>query len=368
MDRVDIIVTCRLGMEKIVASYIKDIETGVEILPAPFNFMGLILVAGSRDRYRLADEIKRSVPEVEKIYIVDAIAKSDIQSIVDAVKRVVQGAINPNESFAVRTVRRGRHSFTSIDVNIAVGSIVKDVTGARVDLDNPDKVVFIQIIQDYAYISIVPGKEIIRKMKPYKFPMYKLFRRFVVVHEPYLGPEDASYTMGVRIGREVQTYEVGELVVAPIGSVDAYSMYHFLRGLFEGIESRYDIQRKSYGREVHRVRVSIQDMYQFIRSHMGEPIIVFEPEGEPISKLANEVSEFIVKSVKAGKKIYMMIGAREGIPTGLFRYASYVLDIAPGIVISTDYALASALIAITTVLHEKLSLEREEIEKTLDTS
>jgi len=340
MDRVDLIVTCRLGMEKIVASYIKDIETGVEVLPAPFNFMGLILVAGSGDRYRLADEIKRNVPEVEKIYIVDAITKSDIQSIVDAVKRVVQGAISPNESFAVRTVRRGRHSFTSIDVNIAVGSIVKDVTGARVDLDNPDKVVFIQIIQDYAYISIVSGKEIIRKMKPYKFPMYKLFRRFVVAHEPYLGPEDASYTMGVRIGREVQTYEVGELVIAPIGSVDAYSMYHFLRGLFEGIESRYDIQRKSYGREVHKVKVSIQDMYQFIRSHMGEPIIIFEPEGEPISKLANEVSEFIVKSVKSGKKIYMMIGAREGIPTSLFRYASYILDIAPGIVISTDYALA----------------------------
>jgi len=132
MDKFDLIVTCRLGMEKIVASYIKDIDSGVEVLPAPFNFMGLILVAGSRDRYRLADEIKRSVPEIEKIY--------------------------------------------------------------------------------------------------------------------------------------------------------------------------------------------------------------------------------------------MMVGAREGVPTGLFRYASYVLDIAPGIVISTDYALASALIALTTVLHEKLSSEREEIEKTLETS
>ncbi len=368
MDKVDLIITCRLGVEKIVASYIKDIEAGVEVLPAPLNFMGLVLVAGSRDKYGLADKIRRSIPEVEKLYIVDAIANADIQSIIDVVKRVVQGAISSSESFAVRTVRRGKHSFTSMDVNIAVGSIVRDVTSARVDLDNPDKVVFIQIIQDYAYISIVSGAEIIKKMKPYKFPMYKLFRRFVVAHEPYLGPEDASYTMGTRIGREVQTYEIGELVVTPIGSVDAYSMYHFLRGLFEGIESRYDIQRKSYGREVHRVKVSIQDIYQFIRSHMGEPIIIFEPEGEPISKLANEVAEFIIKSMKSNKKIYIMIGAREGIPTGLFRYASYVLDIAPGIVISTDYALASALIAITTVIHEKLSLEREEIEKNLDIS
>jgi tRNA acetyltransferase TAN1 len=40
-----------------------------------------------------------------------------------------------------------------------------------------------------------------------------------------------------------------------------------------------------------------------------------------------------------------------------------VLDVAPGIVISTDYALASALIAIATVVHEKLVEKKQELEE-----
>ena len=234
---------------------------------------------------------------------------------------------------------------------------------ARVDLDNPDKVVVIQIVQDYAYISVVPGTEFYKKMKPYKYPMFKIFRRFVVAHEPYLGPPDAAYTFGTRIGREVQTYEIGELVVAPIGLVDAYSLYHFLRGLFEGIESRYEIQVKSYGREVHKTRVLLQDMFQFVRSKLGEPLIIFEPEGEPISKIAEEVADFILNALRSGRRINIMVGAREGVPTSLFRYANFVLDVAPGIVISTDYALASALIAIATILHEKLVQEKLDLDQ-----
>ncbi|MEL9940875.1 MAG: SPOUT family RNA methylase [Ignisphaera sp.] len=358
---VDIIVTCRLGMERVVASYIAELDPNAKAVPAPDNFMGLVIVYGVRDKSVFAEEIRRRVPEAEKIYTVLTCSKADVNSIVDAVKSVVKNLISPSDSFAVRTTRRGTHSFTSIDVNVAVGATVKEMTNARVDLENPDKVIVIQIIKDYAYISIVPGNEFYKKMKPYKYPMYKIFNKLVVAHEPYLGPADAAYTFGTRIGREVQTYEVGELVVAPIGPVDAYSLYNFLRGLFEGIESRYEIQRKSYGREVVKTKVMVQDMYQFVRSRIGEPLIIFEPEGEPISRVSNEVAEFVMSSLKKGKRINIMIGAREGVPTSLFRYANFVLDVAPGIVISTEYALSSALIALTTILHEKLVEEKEQI-------
>lgn len=366
LSNIDIILTCRLGMERVVASYVKELSPEVEVYPAPFNLMGMVLVANVRNKYGFAEEIKRRIPEVEKAFVVEAVARADIPSIVETSKSLVRNRIAPNESFAVRTTRRGKHGFTSIDVNVAVGAAVKEVTGARVDLENPDKVVVVQIVHDYAYLSIVPGSEFYRKMKPYKFPMYKIFWRFVVGHEPYLGPVDASYTMGTRIGREVQTYEVGELVITPIGSVDANTLYHFLRGVFEGIESRYEVQKRSYGREVRKVRVSLQDMHQFVRSHIGEPLIVFEPEGEPISRVAREVAELIINTVKRGRKVYLMVGAREGVPTGIFRYASYVIDVAPGIVISTDYALASALIAISTAIHEKLVAQREELDEYLE--
>jgi len=355
---IDLVITCRLGMEKVVASYIKDIDPQAMVVPAPRGLLGMVLVkVGRLSKEALAREIASRIPEVEKVFVVEAVARAEIRDIVDKALKVVDGRIREDQSFAVRTVRRGKHGFTSIDVNVAVGAAVKNATGARVDLENPDKVVVIQIVHDYAYISLVDGSQFWKKMYPGKFPMYKLFRLITVAHEPYLGPLDASYTMGRRIGREVQTYEIGELVVAPIGRVDAEPLYHFLRGLFEGIESRYEIQRKSYGRNVHRVRVYVQDLYQFVRSRMGEVIFVFEPEGEPISKVGEELSRIVLDCVRKGKRINVLVGAREGIPTGVFRFATMVLDVAPGIVISTDYALASALIALSTVVHDHLARE-----------
>jgi len=352
-DKVDLIVTCRLGMESIVASYIRELDENAVVAASPNGYPGLVIVACASDREKLFNEVKLKIPEVEKAFIVEGICEAKLDRIIECSK-IFAGKISMEDKFAVSTVRRGKHDFTSIDVNVSVGSELKNLTNAKVDLENPDKVLMIQIINDYAYLSMVSGLEFYKKMKPYKYPMYKIFRKFTVAHEPYLGPIDASYTMGTRIGREVQTYEVGRLIIAPISIVDAHPLYHFLRGLFEGIESRYEIQRKSYGREVHKTHVQIQDMYQFIRSKMNQPIIIFEPEGEPISKISGEVANFILENVKRGREINLMIGAREGIPTGLFRYANYVLDIAPGIVISTDYALSSAIIALTTIIHEKL--------------
>jgi len=356
LERVNVVMTCRLGMEKVVASYVKELDPEAEVIPCPFGLMGMVL-AVARDPAKLASEVKARVPEVEKVFVVDAVARASIDDIIAKAVPIARSRIREDESFAVRTVRRGKHSFTSIDVNVALGAAVKEATGARVDLENPDKVVVVQIVHDYAYISIVPGSEFWRKMGPGKFPMYKLFRLISVAHEPYLGPPDASYTMGRRVGREVQTYEVGELVVAPIGRVDAEPLYHFLRGLFEGIESRYEIQKRSYGRKVHKVKVGLQDMYQFVRSRMGEPMIVFEPEGEPISRVSKELGDLLVECVKKRRRVNVLVGAREGVPTGVFRFASFVLDVAPGVVISTDYALASALIAMATAVHERLRQE-----------
>jgi tRNA acetyltransferase TAN1 len=359
-ENVSLLVTCRLGFERIVASYIRELGEGFQVIPAPYGFLGLVLVSGASDRYKLAELIKERVPEAERVYVVEGYSRAELDEIARVVREVVAGRISSSERFAVRTVRRGRHCFTSIDVNVLAGSIVREVTGATVDLENPDKIVLIQIVQDHAYISIVSGVEQPRKMKPYKYPMYKIFRQFTVAHEPYLGPPEASYNMGLRVGREVQTYEVGELVVTPIGRVDVEPLVEFLRGLREGIESRFEVQRRSYGREVHRVKVTLQDMYQFVRDRMNETIIVFEPEGEPISRVAEEVRQTILETIRRGKRVYLMVGAREGVPTGIFRYAKHTLDVAPGIVISTEYALASALIAITTILHETLASQQGE--------
>ncbi|MEM0024732.1 MAG: SPOUT family RNA methylase [Thermofilaceae archaeon] len=354
-----LIVTCKLGMERVVASYVRELDPNATVTPAPEGFLGLVLVEGASDPARLYDEIKRSVPEAERVYLAECACEASVASIVECAKQLA-GKIRAEESFAVSTVRRGEHSFTSLDVNVAVGSAVKELTGARVDLENPDKVLVVQIIKDRAYLSLVPGSEFHRKMGPGKYPMYRVFRKLVVAHEPYLGPPDAAYVMGTRIGREVQVFEVGKLYVTPIGPVEAQPLYHFLRGLFEGLRSRYELQKRSYGREVHRTQVYVQDLHQFLRSRMGAPLIICEPEGEPVSRVADELADFLLGNVKRGREVALMVGAREGIPTGLFRYADYVVDLAPGVVISTEYALSSALIALATITHEKLVSEATE--------
>ena len=358
MAPADLLITCRLGMERVVASYVRELDPQATVVPAPEGFSGLVLVEGASDREGLYARVRGGVPEVEKVFLVEAECEASLPAIVECARRLA-ARVGPEESFAVRTERRGEHPFTSLDVNVAVGSAVREAAGARVDLDSPDKVVVVQIVRDRAFLSVVPGGEFHRKMGAGKYPMYKVFRRLAVAHEPYLGPPDAAYVMGTRIGREVQVFEVGKLYVTPIGAADAHQLYHFLRGLFEGVRSRYELQRRSYGREVHRTQVYVQDMYQFVRSRMGGPLVIFEPEGEPVSRIAGELSEYLLRNLREGREVAIMVGAREGVPTGLFRFADYVVDLAPGIVISTEFALSSALIAMATILHERLAASGE---------
>lgn len=88
-----------------------------------------------------------------------------------------------------------------------------------------------------------------------------------------------------------------------------------------------------------------------MRDRRSEPIIVMEPEGEHVSKVADD----LWRLVKSGRRINILVGSREGIPLGVYRHADLVIDIAPGVTLSTEYAAASALIALATVLHDRLA-------------
>ncbi|MEM1515611.1 MAG: SPOUT family RNA methylase [Candidatus Bathyarchaeia archaeon] len=129
---------------------------------------------------------------------------------------------------------------------------------------------------------------------------------------PYLDGLEVSHEMGVRIGREVQTFEVGELVIAPIGAVRADELNAFLKGVFEGIESRYHIQVNSYAHKPHKTEVYVQNLYELVR----EPIIVFEPEGEPFNLISEELANLVIDN----KRTNFLIGSSEGIPLGVFRF------------------------------------------------
>ncbi len=343
-----ILVKTQLGMERIVARRITEEAPWLRVEPSPLGFRGLVLVYDCRNAE--AKLIEERIPEADRVIPVEAVVEADPRKIAEAAARLAAGRITGEECFAVRTVRRGKHGFTSIDVNVIVGDAVKKATGACVNLSFPDKIVAVEIIGGKALISILPGSIEWKKMRPGKNPVTRLFSRISVVQMPYLGPLDACRNMGVRIGREVQNFEVRELVIAPAGIVDARQLNEFLTGVFEGIESRYRIQERSYHRRPRRVPVYLQDLHQLVRDRSREPIIVLEPEGEPVSRVADELWEIVRRS----RRVNILVGSREGIPLGIYRFADLVVDVAPGVTLSTEYAAAAALIALATVLHDRL--------------
>jgi thiamine biosynthesis protein ThiI len=79
--------------------------------------------------------------------------KADISEICKAALRVAKKVLAPSMSFAVRTSRVGKHTFSSRDVNVEVGSaILSKFKDVHVDLSNPDREIFIEVRERDAYV------------------------------------------------------------------------------------------------------------------------------------------------------------------------------------------------------------------------
>jgi thiamine biosynthesis protein ThiI len=66
---------------------------------------------------------------------------------------VAANTIHEGQSFAIRARRAGTHEFTSRDIAVACGdAVLQKVNNIRVDLDNPDVEIFVEVRQDKAYV------------------------------------------------------------------------------------------------------------------------------------------------------------------------------------------------------------------------
>ncbi len=352
-DKISLIVKTPRKLERIAAQHIAE-ACNVEVIARPLGCYGIVLVRDCKDKIDVADKILKEVPEAEKVLIVYGATKADPSAIAEKAKEIAKDKLSPDETFAVRTTRRGIHDFTSIDVDVIAGAAIQEVTSANVNLTNPDKIIWVEIFGDIAYIAVSPGGIEWKKKVPWKIPLQKFFGKISIVQMPYTGPLDAVYTMGNRIGRAVQTFEIKELVIAPIYTVPAIELGTFIKGILEGIDSRHNIQERAYNRRVNKVPVYVQDLYQLVRDRSNEPIIVTSTRGKPIT----EVKETIYKLFKGKvKRVNVLVGAREGIPTGIFRFANVVVDLSPGVTISTDHASVAAITGIGYVIYDLLSSE-----------
>jgi len=336
------------NLENIAASRIQEMFPTAIVESKPRGSVGIVFVKNIDPEPDIINTIKQKVYEVEKVLPVYASCKASIDEISEAAAKVALRLISKNDTFAVRTTRRGKHEFSSVDVNIAAGSAVQSVTGALVNLSYPDKIVWIEIFHDEAFISITSGSEERKKSYPGKPNLRQVPKRIVIGQVPYVGDIEAVRRMGIRIGRAAQTFEIKSLYVTPFRPLEGFILKTFLDGVYEGIKSRYEIQKKAYSVKPHRVPVYVYDLYQFVRLKCDKPIIVTSTRGKPLVTVKDSIIDLFSKH----KEIIILIGAHEGLPTGLFRAAELVIDLAPGITISTDNALTSAVIGLVTVLEE----------------
>ena len=347
------IIKTPIGLENVAASRIEELGFEGDVYPKPSGYPGIITVTlnDEDEKHKVAEKIEREIPEAERVLVSRINTKAAMKSIVDAAVKVASEALKEGVTFAVRTVRRGSHPYTSVDVNYRAGSAILERVDAAVNLDYPEKIIWIEIIDDRAAVGVLDGSEVWKKLKPGKREVRAFFSKASVIQMPYLGDMKAAESMGSRIGRAVQMFEVGEFVIGVIGSCDARQLRWFMNGVFKGIDSRYQIQRRTYAHKPRRVKVLIQDLYQLIRDRRSEPKIIFEPEGESFSKVSEKIADLFLKG---DGRINLLFGSREGIPKGLFRFADLIVDLCPGITLSTEYAASSALIGVSFALQNRM--------------
>ena len=122
-------------------------------------FKGIVIVSTFIDCRRAAKAVESCDTRfVARIVPVDRVVRADLQSIVYTALRI--GGIGGEDAFAVRCRRRGSHDFSSKDVEYAVGSAINV---GHVNLEDPEKIINVEVLFNRAYISVLRKGEIVEK-------------------------------------------------------------------------------------------------------------------------------------------------------------------------------------------------------------
>ncbi len=138
-------VTTLRGLETVVADLLREkFDAQVELFE---RYAGLLRVTVDADQKEILDaayEIDRAVPILAE-------CNAEIEAILSTALQVAREILQSGESFAVRCERRGEHPFTSQQVNEQVGAAIKGELENPVNLDYPDKVIRVEIIDNRTY-------------------------------------------------------------------------------------------------------------------------------------------------------------------------------------------------------------------------
>lgn len=113
-----------------------------------------------RSRHRIyiesknAEEVAYAVSRVFGVVSSSPAKKTtaDVEKITEECLKVAKEFFVGNKSFSVEAKRTGKHSFSSIDLEKAVASVVIKEMGLRVNLENPEKTIYVEVLGDEAYV------------------------------------------------------------------------------------------------------------------------------------------------------------------------------------------------------------------------
>ncbi len=335
------IVTTLRGLETVVADLLREkFDAQVELFE---RYAGLLRVTVDADQKEILDaayEIDRAVPILAE-------CNAEIEAILSTALQVAREILQSGESFAVRCERRGEHPFTSQQVNEQVGAAIKGELGNPVNLDYPDKVIRVEIIDNWCGI----GYDFVRYHKYLgKWDSRELLHKVCIVQMPYTG--EGAKRMGIDIGRAAQAFEVRQYIVAPAQPLPLDEVLPFLEGLNEGIQSRYGIQKRAYPFPVKQTEVLVYELFQAVRMKRGQPdtvLIHTDPLGKPFAQIRDEVLD----AVKRAREVVILAGAREGLPVGLMRACDFVVDLMPKVTFATEHVIPVTLSVLANSWREQ---------------
>ncbi len=125
-------------------------DSSAKVTEIKKNLLAIFSILPPMEIYGL---IKIAPPAcAEKIYPIDLVAKSEEKEVIYEVVKLLKSKFNPGFSFYVECIRRGgKMNCREVELGIGIGMI----NYARVKFDEPDFIVIINDIGEYAAVSIL---------------------------------------------------------------------------------------------------------------------------------------------------------------------------------------------------------------------
>ncbi|MCD6367850.1 MAG: tRNA 4-thiouridine(8) synthase ThiI [Candidatus Aenigmarchaeota archaeon] len=103
-------------------------------------------------------QIEESCEVLKKVFgltsispVKTVIIRADLEKLINSAVKFAKNFIKKDDTFAVRAKRKGNDAFTSQMIERRVGAEIIKKIGSKVNLTNPDKILFIEVRQNKAY-------------------------------------------------------------------------------------------------------------------------------------------------------------------------------------------------------------------------